>query len=109
MNLCVHNYHYISANTIINNQNITNKINDFILINNEVILAKTPTTGTTNLSAGDNYHIHHGHSTVRKHVLDKISFNENMGYGEDGDFCRRILYNIGGVYYIAEKLMIYIK
>jgi len=46
-----------------------------------------------------------GCSIVRRGV--NIRFNESLQTGEDPYFCREVLYTIGGVYCLKNKLMIY--
>jgi glycosyltransferase involved in cell wall biosynthesis len=46
-----------------------------------------------------------GCSAVRKDI--NIRFNENLQTGEDPYFCREVLYKLGGVYSLKNKLMIY--
>lgn len=57
-----------------------------------------------------NYHIHHAHVTVRKSILDKIKFNDNIEYyrKEDGKFCQDLVKNNYKGLYCPLELVDYI-
>tara|TARA_Y100000389_G_C17460760_1_gene521478 strand:- start:2383 stop:3288 length:906 start_codon:yes stop_codon:yes gene_type:complete len=52
-------------------------------------------------------HPHHGFSTVKKKVLDKIKFNKDYPRGQDSLFCQEILYNRFKTILLDAQLMVY--
>lgn len=50
--------------------------------------------------------VHHGHTLVRTSVIDAVRFGRRYP-GEDGQFCRDVLWNLGKVDYIPARLSIY--
>ena len=68
------------------------------------------TTGEANLrlphSLRSEHSIAHGHTFVRDSVFDRIQFS-GIYPGEDGQFCRAVLWELGGVNYIPARLSTY--
>ena len=66
--------------------------------------------GDTNLalppSLQSEHSIVHGHTFVRSRVFDSVRFSR-IYPGEDGQFCRDVLWELGGVNYIPAKLSTY--
>ena len=60
--------------------------------------------GNTNVYS--DWEHHHGHATVCKTVFDRVKYN-NMKMGEDGTFCRDVLWHLGKVYSIDARLSSY--
>lgn len=68
------------------------------------------TPGDTNLylpaPLAKHHGIHHGHTLVRTSVFDRVAFSR-IYPGEDGQFCRDVLWELGNVNYIPERLSAY--
>jgi len=61
----------------------------------------------TNLYTIPELSVHHGHPIVKLAICKNLRYNENMNYGEDGDFCQRVNNEFKGVYCFTEKLLKY--
>ena len=65
---------------------------------------RTVGNGRTNVMCP--FRIHHGFPVVKREIWEKVRYT-NWPRGEDGKFCRDILWNIGGMIAIPEILMVY--
>lgn len=69
-------------------------------------------SGDTNLvvpsDSGKFWPVHHAHLLVNNSVRGQIGFGE-LPRGEDGQFCRDVLWELGGVTYIPLKLSAYMS
>jgi glycosyltransferase involved in cell wall biosynthesis len=119
-NLILHNYYFIrersdmyTSEDLVNSEN--NEIEE-IQLNDELYEStfgcSKEEIHTKNLSEILNrdsikprFPLTQGCSAVRKDI--DIRFNESLQTGEDPYFCREVLYKIGGVYCLKNKLMIY--
>jgi glycosyltransferase involved in cell wall biosynthesis len=50
--------------------------------------------------------VHHAHLLVSTNVRESILFSQ-LKFGEDGQFCRDVLFDLGGVSYVPARLSIY--
>ncbi len=76
-----------------------------------------PNPASTNIYATPDGHITHGHLTVKKHVFDKLEYDENFYHvnsfgqkfcsGEDGKFCQDLIKNNFKGIFLDEPLIIY--
>ena len=90
---------------------------DMLNINYTDNLKIDPNPISTNIYATPNGHITHGHLTVKKHVFDKLEYDENFYYvnalgqkfcsGEDGKFCQDLIKNNFKGIFLDEPLIIY--
>jgi len=66
--------------------------------------------GDTNIivphGSGASSAVHHGHTLVRTSVIDAVQFGRRYP-GEDGQFCRDVLWYLGKVDYIPARLSVY--
>jgi glycosyltransferase involved in cell wall biosynthesis len=51
--------------------------------------------------------VSHGHVSIKKEILDKIKYDEEVTFGEDAEFCKRLFLARYNIYYGDHKLINY--
>jgi glycosyltransferase involved in cell wall biosynthesis len=99
-NMITHDYHKYNGNLYqnIKFEDVTIiKIDDFKQNSDKPFIC---------MNQGRVCYIHHGHVSVKKEVLKHI-FQTNKPRGQDVEFCQNVMKQVGNVYNIDVKLIIY--
>lgn len=62
-----------------------------------------------NINAGPDNYVHHGHVAISKSTFKEIQYDERFNFktGEDGRFCRDVLFHFKNSIYVNAKLIDY--
>jgi glycosyltransferase involved in cell wall biosynthesis len=52
-----------------------------------------------------NEDLSHGHLSIKREIVNELKYNEDIFFGEDADFCKRLFLNRRSIYYGNHKLI----